>query len=49
MSEAWESTRDFAHIRHPKTGSPALCAFIQYKNNNNFYYHNIIVLVMPIK
>lgn len=31
MSEAWESTRDFAHIRHPKTGCPALCAFIQYK------------------
>lgn len=30
MSEAWESTRDFAHVRHPKPGSPALCAFSQY-------------------
>lgn len=26
MSESWESTRDFAHIKHPKSGAPSLCA-----------------------
>ena len=32
MSEAWESARDFGHIKHPKAGSPALCAFTHESN-----------------
>lgn len=58
MSEAWESTRDFGHIKHPKAGSPALCAFTQYIKiiliaivSNILYYVYFIIEfpAIPIK